>query len=152
MPQPGVSPERAEHSNTVAGFVQMPGDATAFDLQVGLWYDAEPGVPNAARRRQGRPTIWRVWVWNQEQQVKANPSLIEVWRQGPDAPVAVIVHTRGEPGMHVQSVERLGLSVTRTFRLTSTMAARGPARSVLSLLDQPWVDKVELDQTITAKE
>ncbi len=84
--------------------------------------------------------------------MKASPSLIEVWRQSPEEWVAVVVHVRGEPGMHVQTMEGLGMSVTRTFRLTSTMAVRGTARSVLSLLDQGWVEKVELDQTIKAKD
>ena len=82
--------------------------------------------------------------------MKTSPSLIEVWQKGPEQWVVAVVHIRGEPSTHVQAVEKLGLSVTRTFSLTHTMAVRGPARSVLSLLDQGWVEKVELDQTIKA--
>jgi hypothetical protein len=84
----------------------------------------------------------------QEQCVKASRSLVEVWHQNPEQWVAAVVHIRGEPGAHASDVEKLGLSVTRTFHLTHTMAVRGPARSVLSLLDQGWVEKVELDQPI----
>lgn len=83
--------------------------------------------------------------------MKVSPSLVEEWQQNPERPVAAVVHTRGEPNVHVSAVEELGLSVVRTFRLTHTMAVRGPARSMLSLLDQSWVDKVELDQTIRTK-
>jgi len=84
----------------------------------------------------------------QEQHVKASRSLIEEWQQDPERRVAAVVHIRGEPGAHVPAVEKLGLSVTRTFRLTHTIAVRGSAQSVLSLLDLGWVEKVELDQTI----
>jgi len=87
----------------------------------------------------------------QERHVKVSRSLVEVWQQNPEQWVVAIVHIRGEPSTHVQAVEKLGLSVTRTFRLTHTMAVRGPARSVLSLLDQGWVEKVELDQPVKAK-
>jgi hypothetical protein len=81
--------------------------------------------------------------------VKASLDLIQVWQADPQAQAAVIVHVDGDPGQHVAAVERHALSVVRTFRLTHTIAARGPACGVLELLDQSWVTKVELDQKIT---
>jgi hypothetical protein len=81
--------------------------------------------------------------------VKAGPDLVQAWQENPQAQVAVIVHIEGDPGAYVAAIEQRGLSVVRTFRLTHTIAARGSARGVLDLLDQPWVTKVELDQKIT---
>ena len=81
--------------------------------------------------------------------MKAGPELVERWRRNPHSKVTVIVHVRDAPAQHVEALRELGLSVTRTFRLTKTMAAQGLASDVLDLLDMPWVEKVELDQTIT---
>jgi hypothetical protein len=81
--------------------------------------------------------------------MKASPDLIQVWQADPQAEVAVIVHVEGDPGQYVAAVEQGTLSVVRTFRLTRTIAASGTARSVLELLDQSWVTKIELDQEIT---
>jgi hypothetical protein len=81
--------------------------------------------------------------------VKASPDLIQAWQADPQAQVAVIVHLEDDPAQHVAAFEQHGLSVARTFRLTHTVAASGPARAVIELLDQSWVSKVELDQKIT---
>ena len=82
--------------------------------------------------------------------MKANPEWVAKWSQDPQARVAVIVHVHGDPQQHVEAVSEGGLSVTRTFRLTNTIAAAGPAHCALTLLDAPWVHKVEPDQRITA--
>lgn len=81
--------------------------------------------------------------------MKASPDLLRVLQEQSQAEIAVIVHVDGDPAQYVKAVGQLGLSVARTFRLTHTIAARGLARDVLALLDQPWVTKVEPDQTIT---
>ncbi len=81
--------------------------------------------------------------------MKASPDLLRVWREQSQAKAAVIVHVDGDPTQYVTAIEQLGVSVVRTFRLTNTIAARGLARDVLSLLDQPWVIRIEADQTIT---
>jgi hypothetical protein len=84
-----------------------------------------------------------------EQRMKAGPDLVERWRRDPRSKVAVIVHVRDAPVQYVEGLRKAGLSVTRMFRLTKTIAAQGLAGDVLDLLDMPWVEKVELDQTIT---
>jgi hypothetical protein len=81
--------------------------------------------------------------------MKVSPDLLRVLQEQSQSQVAVIVHVDGDPAQYVTSLGELGLSVARAFRLTRTIAARGLARDVLSLLDQSWVTKVELDQTIT---
>ena len=81
--------------------------------------------------------------------MKANPDLLRVLQKQSQAEVAVIVHVDGDPTQYVSSIGQFGLAVARAFRLTHTIAARGLAQDVLSLLEQPWVTKVELDQTIT---
>jgi hypothetical protein len=81
--------------------------------------------------------------------VKADTDLIEAWRASPQAEVAVIVHIDGAPEEYRTALTDLGIQVGRVFRLTRTVSARGLARSVLDLLQEPWVQKVELDQKIT---
>ena len=81
--------------------------------------------------------------------MKVSPNLLRVLQEQSQSEVAVIVHIDGDPAQYVTSLGQLGLSVVRTFRLTHTVAARGLARDVLSLLDQSWVTRVEPDQTIT---
>ena len=81
--------------------------------------------------------------------MKTSPDLLRVLQEQLQAEAAVIVHVDGDPAQYVAAVEQLGLSVKRTFRLTRTIAVRGLAQDVLSLLEQSWVTKVELDQTIT---
>jgi len=81
--------------------------------------------------------------------MKASSELLRTLREQSQAQVAVIVHVDGDPAQYGAALEQLGMSVIRTFRLTNTVAARGLARDVLALLDQPWITRVELDQTIT---
>jgi hypothetical protein len=81
--------------------------------------------------------------------MKASSDLLRALREQLQAQVAVIVHVDGDPTQYGAALEQLGMSVVRTFRLTNTVATRGLARDVLALLDQPWVTRVELDQTIT---
>jgi hypothetical protein len=81
--------------------------------------------------------------------LKANEDLIEAWRDRPNKEIAVIIHVDGPADQHVDVVEAHGISVVRAFRLTNTIAARGAAGQVLRLLDEPWVQMVEMDQTVT---
>ena len=81
--------------------------------------------------------------------MKVSSDLVQALREQLQAQVAVIVHVDGDPTQYGTALEQLGMSVVRTFRLTNTVAARGLARDVLALFDQPWVTRVELDQTIT---
>jgi hypothetical protein len=81
--------------------------------------------------------------------LKAGADFIEALKADPQAEVAVIVHVEGSPEQYTAELTDLGLQVGRVFRLTKTVSARGSAHSVLGLLQVPWVQKVELDQTIT---
>ena len=81
--------------------------------------------------------------------MKADTDLIEAWKANPQAEVAVIVHIDGAPEEYRTALTDLGMQVGRVFRLTRTVSAHGLARSVLDLLQEPWVQKVELDQKIT---
>lgn|GEM_PF-2184194 len=81
--------------------------------------------------------------------MKAKPEWIETWQTAPQATVAAIVHVDGDPQLYVPQLERTGLSVTRAFRLTQTVAVNGPAQCLLDLLPLPWIVKIEPDQTIT---
>ena len=81
--------------------------------------------------------------------MKISPDLLRVLQGQSQAEIAVIVHVDGDATQYVSPIGQFGLSVARAFRLTHTIAARGLAQDVYSLLEQPWVTKVELDQTIT---
>ena len=81
--------------------------------------------------------------------MKVSPDLLRVLQTQSQAEIAVIIHVDGDPAQYATTIGQLGLSVARTFRLTRTVAAQGLARDVLALLDQPWVIRVEPDQTIT---
>lgn len=80
--------------------------------------------------------------------MKANADLIEAWRANPQAEVDVIVHVDKPAVEHEKQLVDLGMQVGRVFRLTSTIAARGLARDVLDLLQEPWVQRIELDAEI----
>ena len=81
--------------------------------------------------------------------MKAATDLLRSWKDHPEAQLSVIVHVSGAPAQYVDALAAHGVSVVRVFRLTSTVAARGPAHRVLDLLEEPWVDKIEPDRQIT---
>ena len=81
--------------------------------------------------------------------MKAATELLGAWRDAPETCVSVIVHVSGPPGQHVDALAARGISVGRVFRLTSTVAASGPAARMLDLLQEPWVHKIEPDRQIT---
>jgi hypothetical protein len=80
--------------------------------------------------------------------MKVSPELEQMLKRDPMADMAVIVHVQDGPTRHTGDIERLGLSVVRAFRLTNTLAVRGPAAKVRELAQEPWVTRVEVDQTI----
>ena len=84
-------------------------------------------------------------------QTKVDPELEQTLGREPQAHVAVIVHVQGDPSQYTGSVESCGLSVSRVFRLTNTLAAHGSAAGVSQLAGQPWVVKIESDQQITTQ-
>ena len=83
--------------------------------------------------------------------MKVDPELEQTLKRAPQENVAVVVHVQGDPAQHVGSIESLGLSVSRVFRLTNTLAVRGAASGVSQLATQVWVIKIESDQQITTQ-
>jgi hypothetical protein len=81
--------------------------------------------------------------------MKVDPELEQTLKRAPQTDVAVIAHVQGDPAQYTSAIEALELAVVRVFRLTNTLALRGPARCVLQLADQSWVSKIESDQRIT---
>jgi hypothetical protein len=81
--------------------------------------------------------------------MKASAESVQAWLQDPQAQVSVIVHVDGLPSQYVEALNGVGLSVVRTFRLTNTIATKGPAGAVMDLLKEPWVVKIEPDRRIT---
>ena len=82
--------------------------------------------------------------------MKVSPELKEVLQRDPQAEIAVIVHVDDDPTQYVSALEAVGLSVTRAFRLTNTLAVRGSAGRISNLAEESWVTKVEVDQRMTA--
>ena len=72
----------------------------------------------------------------------------------PGQSVKVIITTEADPKAYVAKMEALGLKVTRTFWLTSTAAATGPAGAVVTLASETWVSKIEriLDESRQGRE
>jgi hypothetical protein len=83
--------------------------------------------------------------------MKVDPELEQTLKRAPQDNAAVIVHVQGDPAQYTSAIEALDLSVARVFRLTNTLAVRGPAFRVLELQDRPWVYKIEDDQKITTQ-
>lgn len=83
--------------------------------------------------------------------MKVEPELEQTLKRAPQDNVAVIVHVQGDPALYTGSIESLGLSVERVFRLTNTLAVRGAASGVLELADRPWVEQIEPDRQITTQ-
>ena len=132
-----------------------------FDRALLVWYDdgastvrgrrAEPGSRQCPVRH---PIEWKLGRpdWGLRRKVrdmKIAADLLGACESDPEAQLSVIVHVSGPPAQYVDALTAHGVSVERVFRLTSTVAARGPARRVLDLLEEPWVDKIEHDQQIT---
>jgi hypothetical protein len=83
--------------------------------------------------------------------MKVDSELEQALTRTPHAQVSVIVHVEGDPAQYTSAIEAYDLSVVRAFRLTNTLAVRGPASRLLQLVDEPWVSKIESDRTITTQ-
>ena len=68
----------------------------------------------------------------------------------PEQLVKVIITTESDPKAYLAQMEALGLQVTRTFWLTSTAAATGPAGAVITLASETWISKIEPDEDVKA--
>jgi hypothetical protein len=77
-----------------------------------------------------------------------NLDYLKSLQKDPEQSVAVIIKTNDSPAAYTARAEELGLTVTRTFSLISAIAATGPARAVIALTSEPWVDSIEPDQPV----
>ena len=84
-------------------------------------------------------------------QMKVDFELEQALSRTPHAQVSVIVHVEGDPVQYTSAIEAYGLSVVRAFRLTNTLAVRGPVSRLSQLVDEPWVSKIESDRRITTQ-
>ena len=80
------------------------------------------------------------------------PELVQELETRGDSPVALIARVAGDPAQYTEQVRALGLTVHRTFRLTSRLAIRGPARACLALVHQEWILALEEDAPVQAVE
>jgi hypothetical protein len=79
---------------------------------------------------------------------KISPDLASRFRAQPDATVHLIVRLADSPADAVDRIRARGLTVRRQFSLIRALAITGPAGVCLSLLDEPWVTRIEEDQEI----
>ena len=82
--------------------------------------------------------------------MKADSELVQHLGSKPDAEFRVLVRVADQAPLYQNAVSEHGLVVERVFRLTKTIAARGAGRRVLALLDESWVERIELDREVKA--
>ena len=73
------------------------------------------------------------------------PDFLKVLQADPQRVVNVIVTTTSDPSANSAKLESMGLTVTRTYSLTPTLAASGPAQVIIDLSAEPWVATIEPD-------
>ncbi|HDN79765.1 MAG: hypothetical protein DRI61_05530 [Chloroflexi bacterium] len=76
-------------------------------------------------------------------------SLAEKLRSLGSQEVDLIVRIRAAPSEYISKLEQMGLRVRRQFTLLKAVAVRGKAQDALKLWDEPWVEAVEEDKTVT---
>jgi len=79
---------------------------------------------------------------------QTSEQLLARWRAEPDRPFDGIVTVAADPADCVARLERLDLTVRRTFHLTRTLAVSGPARAFLALIQTDWIVKIEEDRPV----
>ncbi len=63
--------------------------------------------------------------------------------------VNLIVHFKGEPATCSARLMEMGFEIKRQYSLIKAFAVRGKASEALKLLDEPWVEAVEEDKSIS---
>ena len=75
---------------------------------------------------------------------------LKVLQANPEQSVDVIIRTNTDPTANTVQLQSLGLTVTRTYKLISAVAASGPASAVMALASEGWVKSIEPDQEVKA--
>lgn len=75
---------------------------------------------------------------------------LKVLQANPEQSVNIIIRTNAASAANTAQLQSLGLTVTRTYKLISAVAASGPARAVIALASVGWVESVEPDQDVKA--
>lgn len=81
---------------------------------------------------------------------KISADLEQKLKSEPERTVDLIVRTTSDARSYVEWCESVGLAVKRCFKLSPGLAVCGKAENALKLLDQDWVQSVELDQPVQA--
>jgi len=63
--------------------------------------------------------------------------------------VNLIIHFKGEPSSCSARLREMGFEIKREYSLLKAFAVKGKASDALKLLDEPWVEKVEEDKTVS---
>ncbi len=63
--------------------------------------------------------------------------------------VNLIIHFKGEPSSCNARLREMGFEIRREYSLLKAFAVKGRALDALKLLDEPWVEKVEEDKTVS---
>ena len=79
---------------------------------------------------------------------RAQPELLALAAENPDAMIAVIVQQAGKDAKVAEAIARLGGGVTADLRIINALAARLPARQIPALVKLPAVRWVSLDAPV----
>ena len=78
------------------------------------------------------------------------PEYLSQLKKHPEALVRVIIRTQAIRPEYQSHIQALGLTLTHTYTLLPAMAAQGPAKAVLALLNEPWITQIEPDHPVQA--
>jgi hypothetical protein len=84
-----------------------------------------------------------VWRKGMEEQLKGKLQSLG------EEEVNLIVHFKGEPSSCSARLREMGFEIKREYSLLKAFAVKGRASDALRLLDEPWVEKVEEDETVS---
>lgn len=79
---------------------------------------------------------------------KISPELKRQLQTSPDARVHLILRLADVPADVASRLERRGLKVRRQFRLIKAVAVSGKGRDCLTLLNEPWISRIEADHEV----
>lgn len=64
--------------------------------------------------------------------------------------VDVIITVVSNPKNHVDSITKMGFTVSHTYSLRPMIAASGSAKAIITLAAESWVEKIEPDGEVRA--
>jgi hypothetical protein len=89
--------------------------------------------------------------WWQVELARIDPVLESRLRENPLNIVRVIVHASVDPSEVEERLQELDVTILHSFSLIRAVAVCCPARTVLILLQEPWVEAIEEDQQVSVQ-